>query len=273
MSELGKHERSWLSAGASEDRRELLHDVKQCNEAGDYENFRTIESLCRNVSGVNVQRAQKEFDYICKQNRSIITKNIAELLSCDLFGNPHTYNFSNRKLSIDCSDSVITPVYTIVKLEETFDSLDPNMDVVEIGCGFGIETKVYHDLVGYNTYTHVDIPDMLKLQSAYLSYFGINNIDYINPYEDMDKVKDSYDLFISNFAYTEISYEVQKLYFNDIISKCRRGIIIGKIRPEIQQCHGNCISKPQLDWFDNCFNIKLQENNTGYRGGILYFWK
>jgi len=264
-------ENSWCSK--KEDRRTLLSDISSLHKSGDYSNFRKIHSLCAGVSGANHDRAKGELDYILKNNPSIITNNLDKILECDSFGNPPLHTFPNKILTIKCSDSISPPLYDLTKLTENFGSLPSNLSIIEIGCGFGIETKIFHDLVGYKSYTHVDLPDMLMLQSVYLSHFSVPNVKYINANEDIKSVESEYDLFLSNFAFTEISSDVQKLYFDNVIKKCRMGIVVGKMSPHIDTVRFNKLTKVQLGWFELNFNIRLEEHNPYNRGKILYFWK
>ena len=264
-------EDTWCSK--KKDRRTLLDDISLLHKSGDYSNFRKIDSLCTQVSGANYNRAKGELDYILENNPSIITNNLDKILECDSFGSPTVHRFWSRTLTIKCSDSISPPLYDLTKLAENFGSLPSNLNVLEVGCGFGIETKIFHDLVGYKSYTHVDLPDMLKLQSVYLSHFNIPNVKYINPSEDMKSVKDEYDLFLSNFAFTEISKDIQKFYFDSLITKCRMGIVLGKMAPHIDALRFNKLTKVQLGWFESNFNVRFEENNAYGRGGILYFWR
>ena len=265
------NELSWCSK--KKDRKTLLDDISSLHKSGDYSNFRKIDSLCSQVSGANYNRAKGELDYILENSPSIIIDNLDKILECDSFGSPTAHRFSNGSLTIKCSDSILPPLYDLTKLAENFGSLPSNLNILEIGCGFGIETKIFHDLVGYKSYTHVDLPDMLKLQSVYLSHFNIPNVKYINPSEDMKSVKGEYDLFLSNFAFTEISKDIQKFYFDSLITKCRMGIVLGKMAPHIDTVRFNRLTKVQLGWFESNFNVKFEKNHAYDRGEILYFWR
>ena len=264
------HEKSWHRT--IKDRIDFLDEISSLHKNGDYANFRQIESLRRNISGDNAKRANGELSYLLKNNPEILTENLDKIKDWDSFGNPVLQSFERENFKINCSDSVFPPLYDITKIKENL-NLSSDFDIVEVGCGFGIEAKIFHDIVGYKSYTHVDLPDMLKLQSAYLSNFKTPNITYINPYKDIDKLKTHYDLFISNFAFTEITHDVQKFYFDNIIKKCSMGIIVGKMAPHIEGVMNNKITKVQIGWIESEFNIKYEKNSAYVRGGLIYFWK
>jgi len=277
------HESSWCRTHGPRPmtyRVKFLEDISSLHDSGDYSQFRNIQSLQENVSGVNTRRANGELKYILENNPEILIENLDKIKEWDSFGNPTTYEFSKKGIpqsgekdfSINCSDSVFPPLSDIIRIKERL-KLSPDFDIVELGCGFGIETKVFHDIVGYNSYTHVDLPDMLKLQSVYLTNFKTPNVIYINPYQDIDNLKTHYDLFISNFAFTELSPDVQEFYFDKIIRKCNMGIILGKMWPKHNRITHNSISKVQIGWIESEFNVKYEANHACGKGGILYFWK
>ena len=206
-------EEMWITEGDITERSGLFSSVEKINTSKDYATFRKDYYLCRTVSGGNIgNRGDKYFDYICKFNIDIIKNNRDKLLECDSLGHPHIYEFKNEAYDLNCSDSILPPLFLLTKVEQYSKKLTSDLDVLEIGCGFGINTKIFHDLVGFNSYTHIDVPEMLKLQNYYLSHFNINNVSYISPYENMKKIKNKYDFLISDFAYTELNHELKLLY-------------------------------------------------------------
>ena len=203
----------------------------------------------------------------------IIKNNRDMLLECDSLGHPHIYEFKNEAYDLNCSDSILPPLFLLTKVEEYSKKLTSDLDVLEIGCGFGINTKIFHDLVGFNSYTHIDVPEMLKLQNYYLSHFNINNVSYISPYENMKKIKKKYDFLISDFAYTELNHELKLLYFEKVISNCESGIMLGRMDPKDTKGLDNQMAKTHFDLFETIFDTKFESNTVYGKGGILFFTK
>ena len=267
-------EELWITQGDISERSGLFSSVKKINASKDYSTFRKDHFLCRTVSGGNLgNRGNKYFDYVCRSNIDILRNNKDKLLECDSLGQPHLYKFNNEAYNLTCSDSILPPIFLLAKLEEYSKKLKPDLNIIEIGCGFGINTKIFHDLAGFKSYTHIDVPEMLILQNHYLSYFDIKNVSYINPYKDMEKIKNKYDFLVSDFAYTELDQQLKLSYFENVISNCESGIILGRMDPEDTKGIDNQMSKTHFDLFKTTFNIKY-ENNTVYgKGGILFFTK
>lgn len=269
------YEKEWTESCNPDVRSDLFAYVNKLHEDKDYSKFRKSPAICINISGNNLRnRGDKYFAYLCKNNKNIIYNNIQILHECDRMGDPYLYKFKSNNNELICSDSVLPPLFVIQKLIETFKQpLQSNLNIFEIGCGFGINTKIFSDIVKFESYTHIDVPVMLKLQKTYLDNFGVKNVTYINPYTDMDNIKDKYDLLISDFAYTEFSDDLKKHYFDNIIQKVDKGIILGNMSPDKIITTKNCLTKKDFNLFEQKFYIKYEINNVYGKGGILFFSK
>ena len=257
----------------------LFNDIENIFINNNFKNFRRLQSLCNQVSGGNRgNRGNKYLNYLFKNNKNIILDNLDKLIKHNTFGNPILYNFKFGNNILRMSDSIIPPLYLITKIKKYFNKIDNNLKIMEIGCGFGINTVIFSDLIGFSKYYMIDVPIMLKLQEKYISHFNIKNIIYINPYDNLNEINnlnEEYDFFISDFAFTEFSKKLQLYYFNTIIKKCKKGIILGRININKENIN-SYLNKDIYNLFLKYFKI-FYEINESYskrgKSGIIYFEK
>ena len=105
--------------------------------------------------------------------------------------------------------------------------------VLEIGGGYGGLAKNLIMVAEPVSYTIVDIPEALLLQSKFLASFGgkvAERVVYLeflmNQTQSIRHLRAEYDLCISTSAYTELRHEVRKFYFETILSRCLSGYIL-----------------------------------------------
>lgn len=96
-----------------------------------------------------------------------------------------------------------------------------NIDVIEIGGGYGGLCFYIHKLahlfdITINTYSMFDLQMPLVLQQKYLENLNIHNINCV----ELDNIKNLKDnsFLISNYAFSEISLELQKEYTSHVLN-------------------------------------------------------
>ncbi len=103
--------------------------------------------------------------------------------------------------------------------------------IVEIGGGYGGLCKTISCLCDFDEYHIYDIEPATKLQEKYLKNFDIEVIHHNVP----EEIKDV-DLVISNYAYSELSEELQTLYYNNVIKNAKKVYMIlnrGQVSREV----------------------------------------
>nr|WP_302184702.1 putative sugar O-methyltransferase [Planktothrix pseudagardhii] len=106
-----------------------------------------------------------------------------------------------------------------------------NCNICEIGVGYGGLCRIISSYFHVKSYTLVDLKPVLLLAQRYLDHFPLNTTLI---YKTMNELrKDSYDLVISNYAFTEIRREVQQVYLEKVLLSAKRGYITyNEINPE-----------------------------------------
>jgi len=105
-----------------------------------------------------------------------------------------------------------------------------NFDILEIGGGYGGEALTIQTVYDVRSYLIIDLPEVLALISRYLDNFPFAKrkmlfADYSHgtPAVISDRKKKTYDLCISNYAFSELGDKLQKLYWNTALQYCERG--------------------------------------------------
>ena len=136
----------------------------------------------------------------------------------DAVGSPNICDYG--KYGIVCP-STLRYIKILADIIHKFGSLD-GMDIFEFGGGYGGQCRIISEVYNFKSYTIVDFPEVKELVNKYLSEFGVPNAKCITTAELEDK---DYDLFISNFAFTEIDKELQNMYMDKVVNRCKRGYV------------------------------------------------
>jgi hypothetical protein len=95
--------------------------------------------------------------------------------------------------------------------------------IAEIGCGYGGQCFVVSTAAKPASYALIDLDECRALQRVYLERLGVAGTQFPSPDElDPDA---SYDLVISNYAFSECRREVQQHYLDSVLGRARRGYV------------------------------------------------
>ena len=165
-----------------------------------------------------------------EKNNFDLLKDMQKFLINDLYGNPsrNTYVFtlhSGTKVKLIVSPTTIRYVKVLSDLKTLFGTLD-NMNIVEIGAGYGGLPLIISREYNFKNYYDVDLYGPTRLAKKYCTEkHGMDNFHVITP-DQVDQLKDiEIDLVISNYAFSECNYETQDIYIEKILSKAKRGYI------------------------------------------------
>ena len=137
-----------------------------------------------------------------------------------------------------------------------------NLNIVEIGCGFGdiyiiLNMMSDHYDIKFK-YTIIDLDDWIKVIKTYFEKMNqnIDNLNFVN-YSDITNntynIK-KYDLCISKYAYSELNGHIRQLYINTIISNTLYNYIIWNYPWSACKEHG--IDKY---FIDTCNKVDISE--------------
>lgn len=155
----------------------------------------------------------------------------------DIYGNPIKFNYSNQMNDIknintyDISPSTLRYICFGLQIYNYIKQIGKNdISIIEVGGGYGGQCKVLFDIcsqfnININKYTLIDLESVSKLQEKYLNKLNIKNIVTLSNVECLNKLDDTYDLFISNYALGEFTTNVQNFYIKNILNRCNNYFI------------------------------------------------
>ncbi len=181
----------------------------------------------------------------------------------DKIGSPQMFWYS--AVNLNMSPTTLRYVKVLADLIDNFGRLD-DMNIIEIGGGYGGQCAVIKEYTTPLTYTIVDYPEAMTLTRKFLEIRGrADDVYYRSIYDDSD-VK--YDLFLSNYAFTEIERRFQNIYYNEIIKKSDKGYITCNFMGDTSD--GRMSKKEILSMMDN--GKEVEEKPLTYPDNFIYVW-
>ncbi|MCX2717381.1 putative sugar O-methyltransferase [Helicobacter sp. MIT 21-1697] len=151
-----------------------------------------------------------------------------------------------------------------------FGALD-NLRICEVGVGYGGQARVIHSLFTPKSYDFVDLNAALKLTQKYLSHYDdIHSTLNFLTLEDITLKEKEYDVFISNYAFSELHRDIQDVYTKYLITNAHNGYITyNNISPK--ELKSYALEEYQLQ-FHKDIHILEEIPNTHIDNRIL-IWK
>ena len=196
---------------------------------------KTVESIIKNDS--QYRRFRRIFDYreilehvTFRQSTQYISR-VRELnqelfMNSDGFrendsvGQPRTYSYNAIG-----KFSPTTLRYISVGAElQTLFGRNFSGSIVEIGIGYGGQCAVLHKIFEISKYGLYDLNPVLNLGEKYLKSVGVIGNPIRCSLADSDEA--SWDLAISNYAFSELPRPLQINYIERVLSKSSRGYLI-----------------------------------------------
>jgi putative sugar O-methyltransferase len=184
-------------------------------------------------------------------------KNISHLTGDDIFdlkkndevGNPVTFEFEKFG---DISPTTIRYIKNVLDISDFLDGEKVD-NIVEIGGGYGGLCRIIHSYIGFENYMILDLPEVNELSKKYLSNFQSLDEKVMQMFYDEISSVDNIDLLISNYAFSECSFELQEAYYNGVISNANKFYITyNNITPR------NMSSEYFLEYASKDFDIEVE---------------
>ena len=180
--------------------------------------FRRIYDYREILEHVNFRLGAKYLD-ILKEMEPNSLSIIEELKKNDGLGRPRQFSF-NKIGKI--SPTTLRYLAVATDLRSHFGK-DSEFEIGEIGGGYGGQALVLSKLGWAKSYSIFDLPSVQILIKKYLSLNNIENIHF--PTLEFTTLP-SYDLVISNYAFSELPRPLQDEYLEAVILKSPRGYML-----------------------------------------------
>jgi putative sugar O-methyltransferase len=180
---------------------------------------RILEHVSRKNGGLYLEE-------ITKNNPGLLNHMIS-FKENDLWGNPQTQEYGQIG---KISPTTLRYIKVMGDLINLFGSLD-DLNICEIGVGYGGQCRIINSLMAPSKYTLVDIKPALRLAQKYLDNYVLKSVVDYKTMNELD-VR-NYDLLISNYAFSELSRSIQDVYLSKIVLNSSKGYItFNEISPE-----------------------------------------
>jgi hypothetical protein len=148
-----------------------------------------------------------------------IIRNLLEVSPKEI-GNPVVYDYPN----IGRVSPTQIRYAKILKDLESFFGKENHDVIIEVGIGNGGQAWQISKYLHPKDYYLVDLPEVLSLTSQTGAAYNFDTqFHYVAP-EDVSVTKS--DLFISNYAFSELKKATQDLYFESFIRHAKRGYML-----------------------------------------------
>ena len=182
-----------------------------------FNTFKRHKDYRRVLEHVTDKQGQAYLDIIKEEGKDLL-KYFSKFKENDMYGDPLEYTYEVGEFS----PTTLRYIKVLCDLKNIFGDLN-SLDIIEIGGGYGGQCKIISDVFNYHSYTIVDLNEVLPLIHKYLVKLNVKNVNYLTQYQI--KRNRTYDLVISNYAFSECIKDVQNYYVNHILNRTKKGYI------------------------------------------------
>jgi hypothetical protein len=201
--------------------------VKQCNVYKSYELFKMHPSYTYMLEHVSKEQGDQYLDCI-KKFTNINDEEIKEFcIKNDQIGTPIKSDFG----FVTTSPTNLRYIFQAYLILSHFKSkcINEPIDILELGGGYGgLCLAIHHFASKYdikiNSYTIVDLSEILKLQRYYLDNHNIS-VNFVDAFTYGKEIENKEYYLVSCYCFSEISKDHQQNYITHLFPKIRYGFI------------------------------------------------
>jgi len=227
-----------------------------------FDNFKSRPEFKTIMEHVPRDLGKAYLDDIHRTNPSILREASLFISANDSIGSPRKESYEEYDIE-GMSPTTARYMKVLSDLVTLYGTLD-NLNIVEIGGGYGGLALVISKKYNFRNYYNIDLKEMAKLSKKYCLVSGLNNFHSVYP-DQLDKLDNvKIDLLISNYAYSECNHETQDIYNDKILSRSGRGYITHNTSEERQQRTVSVIK--------NYDNFRVFGKDFCRKGHPIYVW-
>ena len=191
--------------------------IQASNDYRLFNNFRRNPIYNQILEHVSEKQGSKYLQVI--SNDSDILAAINKFKLNDNYGNPRMYKYPNIGM---ISPTTLRYIKILADIKRQFQTLD-NLNICEIGIGYGGQCRIVNAYYKPATYCLCDIQPALALAQRFLDNYLLNSVLIYKTMNELDQR--DYDFVLSNYAFTELPRTIQEVYLNKVILRSKRGYI------------------------------------------------
>ena len=219
--------------------KRLLHELHNRFKGSDssssqYNYLNIIEEAISNEEVFNIFRSDQRYgdilehisddlakEYYSKLREELSHKDIVSYCkSIKNIGSPSLKYFEKDELN----PTTLRYINIALDLNKKFPD-DSFKNIIELGAGFGGQALILDKIYKINNYTFIDLPQVNKLIKKFIN---LHKYGFKAHFSEIEIFTDNlkYDLFLSNYAFSELPRNLQIEAANKIISKSNCGYMI-----------------------------------------------
>ncbi len=191
---------NWMVKG------DVLANYLEACKTADLATFKRDPRLTAIFEHATVTQGEAYYKHVLKTNPALLSNTFTN----DVVGNPIMLGWGAR---LYASCSTLQYIAVLANLIELCGTLD-GLRIAEVGGGYGGQCRTVLDVFKPKCYHIVDLLEVLELQCRYISDYPVGALLLPPP--------DNYDLFISNYALSEIPNNTAYI---ELASRCKHGYI------------------------------------------------
>ena len=161
----------------------------------------------------------QEYLRIALQQTPALEAHLSRFRKNDTVGSPGTCDYGGHGTF---SPTTLRYIKVLSDLITMFGPLD-GLNIIEIGGGYGGQCFITASMFRLASYTIVDLAPCLRLQGTYLTQLDVQNVHFVQG--DQLPAAESYDLAISNYAFSECTRKIQETYLTHVLARAARGYL------------------------------------------------
>ena len=184
-----------------------------------FDNFKRSVDYQSVLEHVSYDQGNDYLEILIQRDDGFIKEGLNTVLVHDDVGNPIKHPYPAMDISL--SPTTLRYLKVTSDLHGLFGK--DLGEVAEIGCGYGGQAFVNDQMLNLQLSILFDLPIVNKLIDRYLGSFLLNGAYQTTV---INKVQPkSYDLVISNYAFSELPTELQLAYIKKVIAKSSKGYL------------------------------------------------
>jgi hypothetical protein len=188
-------------------------------DESEFKRFKSDQTYCSVVQTVSYWEGRLYLREIEEDYPDLI-RHFDSFKKIDSIGNPKLFSYGRHG---NLAPTMLRYTKVLGDLTTLFGDLS-GLRVVEIGCGYGGQCALLKTMFNISSYTLVDLTPVLRLTEKCLTRLELaDNVQFLT----MDQLPEGekYDLFISNYAFTELSRDIQDVYWEKTVRGTTRGYL------------------------------------------------
>lgn len=184
-----------------------------------FESFRCAPIYMAMLEHVTEEQGADYLRVIRRDNPDLLGEQIETFRANDRWGSPITYEYPGIGR---ISPVTLRYLKVLSDLERLFGDLTGKR-IVEIGVGYGGQARLLLEHWTIRSYTLVDLEPVLRLARRYLTSSGAyQSLIFLPPALIAEA---DYDLCISNYAFSELTRDVQDSYARSLVASAGQGYL------------------------------------------------